>query len=101
MTTDTLGAALPPDSQPTRVQRFDCAGPMHPWEYCYGCYHMEPHTEGDYVRWEDYDRLRALNAELVRERDDWARKWHAIRAELAELKFPGMRGIIRAKGETT
>ncbi len=47
------------------------------------------------------DRLRALNAELASDRDEWARKWYAIRAELAELKFPGMKGIIRAKGETS
>ena len=46
-------------------QRYDCAGPKHPWEHCEGCYHMEPHPRGDYVHWDDYDDLRALNAELL------------------------------------
>lgn len=46
-------------------QRYDCAGPKHPWEHCDGCYHMEPHPRGDYVHWDDYDSLRALNAELL------------------------------------
>ena len=46
-------------------QRYDCAGPKHPWEHCEGCYHMEPHPRGDYVQWDDYDSLRALNAELL------------------------------------
>jgi rRNA maturation endonuclease Nob1 len=26
---------------------------------------MEPHPRGDYVHWDDYESLRALNAELV------------------------------------
>ena len=46
-------------------QRYDCAGPKHPWEHCEGCYHMEPHPRGDYVQWDDYDSLLALNAELL------------------------------------
>ena len=46
-------------------QRYDCAGPKHPWEHCEGCYHMEPHPRGDYVQWDDYDSLRAINAELL------------------------------------
>ena len=29
------------------------------------------------------------------ERDDWAAKGHKARAELAELKYPGMKGIVR------
>lgn len=29
------------------------------------------------------------------QRDEWAAKWHRVRAELAELKWPGMKGIIR------
>ena len=33
---------------------------------------------------------------LVKERDEWARKWHAVRAELAELKYPGMKGVVYA-----
>ena len=34
--------------------------------------------------------------QLTFERDAWADKWHKIRAELAEFKFPGMKGIIRS-----
>jgi hypothetical protein len=34
---------------------------------------------------------------LTRERDEWARKWHRIRGELAEIKWPGMKGVIRPK----
>ncbi len=36
---------------------------------------------------------------LNRERDAWAAKWHRVRAELAELKYPGMKGVIRPLGE--
>ncbi len=32
---------------------------------------------------------------LTAERNEWAAKWHKVRAELAELKYPGMKGIIR------
>lgn len=32
---------------------------------------------------------------LTQERDTWASKWHRIRAELAELKYPGMKGVVR------
>ncbi len=46
-------------------QRYDCAGPKHPWEHCDGCYHMEPSEYGDYVHWDDYASLRAINAELL------------------------------------
>jgi hypothetical protein len=35
---------------------------------------------------------------LTQERDEWAAKWHRVRAELAELKYPGMKGIIRPMG---
>ena len=34
---------------------------------------------------------------LTLERDEWARKWHRIRGELAEIKWPGMKGVIRPK----
>ena len=34
---------------------------------------------------------------LTRERGEWARKWHRIRGELAEIKWPGMKGVIRPK----
>lgn len=35
---------------------------------------------------------------LTHERDDWAQKWHRVRAELAELKYPGMKGVIKTTG---
>ena len=44
--------------------------------------------------------LRRLCAEverLAQERGEWARKWHRIRGELAEIKWPGMKGVIRPK----
>ena len=45
----------------------------------------------------EIDRLRAEVERLTRERDEWARKWHRIRGELAEIKWPGMKGVIRPK----
>ena len=43
------------------------------------------------------DELRAEVERLTRERGEWARKWHRIRGELAEIKWPGMKGVIRPK----
>lgn len=49
------------------VKRFDCTSGGS--QYCYGCYTMSRDDEyGDYVLFEDYDRLRA---ELSR-----YRAWH-------------------------
>ena len=45
----------------------------------------------------EIDRLRAEVERLTRERGEWARKWHRIRGELAEIKWPGMKGVIRPK----
>ena len=36
---------------------------------------------------------------LTKERDDWAAKWHRVRAELAELKYPGMKWEIKTQGK--
>jgi hypothetical protein len=33
--------------------------------------------------------------QLTRERDEWAAKWHAMRKQYAELRYPGMTGVIR------
>ncbi len=99
-------------------QRYDCVGPRHPWEHCDGCYHMEPNTEGDYVRWEDYHRLRALNAELVAALERLAEvadlapepacschnappcadcvEWGGLREALKDARAM----LVRAKGET-
>ena len=41
------------------------------------------------------DALRGEVGRLTKERDEWASKWHTVRGELAELKYPGMKGIIR------
>jgi hypothetical protein len=43
--------------------------------------------------------LKAENERLERERNEWATKWLALRAELAEIKYPGMKGVIKALGE--
>lgn len=43
----------------------------------------------------EVESLQARVRELTSERDAWAQKWHAVRAELAELKYPGMKGIIK------
>jgi hypothetical protein len=45
--------------------------------------------------------LRAEIERLTVERDEWASKWHKVRAELAELKYPGMKGIIRTRSESS
>lgn len=47
---------------------------------------------------EDVRRLQAENAALVSERDEWARKWHKMRRELAEMKYPGMNAEVHALG---
>lgn len=48
--------------------------------------------DGEYCRYQDVaDEIERL----TQERDEWASKWHRIRAELAELKYPGMKGVIR------
>jgi len=38
------------------VKRYDCT--QGKAQHCYGCYQMEESEYGDYVRWEDYERLR-------------------------------------------
>lgn len=42
------------------------------------------------------DALAARVAEAEKERDEWAAKWQTVRRELAELKYPGMTGVVRA-----
>ena len=54
----------------------------------------------------DLQRIAALEAELAqaraecerltRDRNEWAAKWRETRKQLAELKFPGMTGIVKA-----
>jgi hypothetical protein len=41
-----------------RVTRFNCTDGGNQW--CQGCYQMEADQDGDYVRWEDYERLQQL-----------------------------------------
>jgi len=41
-----------------------------------------------YLRGDEIERL-------TRERDEWAAKWHAMRKLYAELKYPGMTGVVR------
>ena len=54
----------------------------------------------------DLQRIAALESELAqaraecerltRDRNEWAAKWRETRKQLAELKFPGMTGIVKA-----
>lgn len=44
------------------VKRFDCSNGKTP--FCMGCNQMEQHDEGDYVAFEDYEKLSAEIAEL-------------------------------------
>jgi hypothetical protein len=45
------------------------------------------------------ETVRELYAEkiegLERERDEWCEKWQRMRTMYAELRFPGMKGIVR------
>ena len=46
-------------------ERFDCTNGNTPW--CQGCYTMTPNEYGDYVQWEDYERIAAAkDAEIER-----------------------------------
>lgn len=38
------------------VERFDCSNGDAP--YCYGCYRMKRDESGDFVRFEDYEKLQ-------------------------------------------
>ena len=56
-------------------ERFDCTNGNTPW--CQGCYTMTPNEYGDYVQWEDYERITAAQAaeierlrRMVQERDN-------------------------------
>ena len=77
MTTDTK--PLP--------ERFDCTNGNTPW--CQGCYRMEPGEYGDYVQWEDYERIiDAKDAEIERlrsERDSFQRVGIAAQARTEQL----------------
>lgn len=46
----------------------------------------------------EIDRLTARVAELTKERDDWARKADEWRGKYAELRFPGMKGVVHTAG---
>lgn len=37
------------------VKRYDCSNGRA--QHCYGCYTMEEHEDGEYVKSEDYDKL--------------------------------------------
>lgn len=46
----------------------------------------------------EIDRLTARVAELEKERDEWAQKAHDWRAKYAELRYPGMKGVVHTAG---
>ena len=41
-------------------------------------------------------QARAECERLTKDRDEWAAKWRETRKQLAELKFPGMTGVVKA-----
>ena len=41
-------------------------------------------------------QARAECERLTKDRDEWAAKWREARKQLAELKFPGMTGTVKA-----
>ena len=64
-------------------ERFDCTNGNTPW--CQGCYTMTPDEYGDYVQWEDYERITAAQAaEIERLRAEVA-EWKRVAAAQAEL----------------
>lgn len=48
-----------------------------------------------YTKDEQIASLKAQVDKLTKERDEWARKWHAMRRQYAELRYPGMTGVIK------
>lgn len=44
-------------------ERFDCTNGNTPW--CQGCYTMTPNEYGDYVQWEDCERITAAQAAKI------------------------------------
>ena len=55
-------------------ERFDCTNGNTPW--CQGCYTMTPNEYGDYVQWEDYERITAAKAAEI----------ERLRAEVEKLR---------------
>lgn len=51
-----------PHANETGVKRYDCTNGGA--QFCQGCYRMDEDEQGDYVRWEDYERLLAKVATL-------------------------------------
>ena len=41
-------------------------------------------------------QARAECERLTKDRDEWAAKWRETHKQLAELKFPGMTGVVKA-----
>lgn len=54
-------------SELEKVERYECTNGNA--QSCYGCYTMDEHDEGDYVKSEDYDALAEEVARLKRERE--------------------------------
>ena len=45
---------------------------------------------------EERDSQQRVCIKVMEERDEWAAKWHSMRRQYAELRYPGMTGIVRA-----
>lgn len=68
-------------------ERFDCTNGNTPW--CQGCYTMTPDEYGDYVQWEDYERIAAAQAaEIERLRAEVGAVWAAMPRDARYLDPP-------------
>lgn len=71
------------------VKRYDCTSGGNQW--CQGCYQMEVDEYGDYVRFEDYERLAA-------ERDQY-KQMAEINAQTAKDQAKYIREMERDRGD--
>ena len=71
-------------------ERFDCTNGNTPW--CQGCYTMTPNEYGDYVQWEDYERITAAQAaeieRLRAEVEAWRELSDHVRAGACNAIWP-------------
>jgi hypothetical protein len=56
-------------SNEQQVKRYDCGNGGA--QFCQGCYTMEENALGDYVRYEDFERLRAALVKSVAVVQGW------------------------------
>ena len=82
-------------------ERFDCTNGNTPW--CQGCYTMTPDEYGDYVQWEDYERITAAQAAEIERlravRDSFQRVGIAAQAR-AERLAEALRELVEVFSES-